>query len=89
MRHPNGQMGPVSNEGFDRGVPMGCHHPVSTLALLDPVRLETVLAVSENLYDQLRKSLLERPAAAAAMAETRLLDCKNEGAVLRIRTGGV
>jgi 3-hydroxybutyryl-CoA dehydrogenase len=46
------QEGVASAEDIDKGMVLGCNHPIGPLALADLVGLDTLLSVQENLYKE-------------------------------------
>jgi len=48
------ESGFASAEDIDQGMVKGCAHPMGPLALSDLIGLDTLLAVSESLYDEFR-----------------------------------
>ena len=48
------ESGFASKEDIDEGMIKGCAHPMGPLALADLIGLDTLLAVSESLYDEFR-----------------------------------
>jgi 3-hydroxybutyryl-CoA dehydrogenase len=45
--------GVASAEDIDKGMVLGCNHPIGPLALSDLVGLDTLLHVQENLHREL------------------------------------
>jgi 3-hydroxybutyryl-CoA dehydrogenase len=70
------EMGPMSKEEVDRGMVKGCHHPMGPLALADLIGLDTVLAVSESLYDEFHEPFYSAPPLLRRMVEAGLLGRK-------------
>ena len=58
------ESGFASREDIDRGMVLGCAHPMGPLRLSDLIGLDTLLAVSESLYEEFRDPGLGRPGAA-------------------------
>jgi 3-hydroxybutyryl-CoA dehydrogenase len=46
------QEGVASAEDIDKGMVLGCNHPIGPLALADLVGLDTLLSVQDNLYKE-------------------------------------
>jgi 3-hydroxybutyryl-CoA dehydrogenase len=63
------EAGPSSHEEIDRGMVAGCHHPMGPLALSDLIGLDTVLAVSESLYDEFHEPFYSAPPLLRRMVE--------------------
>jgi 3-hydroxybutyryl-CoA dehydrogenase len=55
------EAGPASSEEIDRGMVNGCRHPMGPLALADLIGLDTVLAVSESLYEEFHDPFYSAP----------------------------
>ena len=58
------ESGFASKEDIDQGMVLGCAHPMGPLQLSDLIGLDTLLAVSESLYDEFRDPVLGRARAA-------------------------
>jgi 3-hydroxybutyryl-CoA dehydrogenase len=52
-----------SREDIDRGMELGCGHPMGPLKLLDFVGLDVALAIGETLHDETREPAHEPPSA--------------------------
>src|SRR3954467_4237344 len=73
------ESGFASKEDIDHGMVLGCAHPMGPLALSDLIGLDTLLAVSESLYDEFRDSASVAPALLNRMVEAGLLGRKSGG----------
>ncbi|GGN39138.1 3-hydroxybutyryl-CoA dehydrogenase [Streptomyces fuscichromogenes] len=62
--------GGVSAEDVDRGMTLGCGHPMGPLALLDLIGLEVIVAVGEAMYAQSKD-----PACAPPPLLLRMVEC--------------
>jgi 3-hydroxybutyryl-CoA dehydrogenase len=71
------ESGFASKEGIDEGMIKGCAHPMGPLALADLIGLDTLLAVSESLYDEFRDPGSVAPALLNRMVEAGLLGRKS------------
>ena len=61
--------GLASAEDIDKGMVLGCNHPIGPLALADLVGNETLLRVIEGLHGELGDKY--RPAPISAQARAR------------------
>ncbi|MDP9383635.1 MAG: 3-hydroxybutyryl-CoA dehydrogenase [Actinomycetota bacterium] len=71
------ESGFASKEDIDRGMVQGCAHPMGPLALSDLIGLDTLLAVSESLYEEFRDPGSVAPALLNRMVEAGLLGRKS------------
>ncbi|MGH2968303.1 MAG: 3-hydroxybutyryl-CoA dehydrogenase [Solirubrobacteraceae bacterium] len=71
------ESGFASKEDIDHGMVLGCAHPMGPLALADLIGLDTLLAVSESLYEEFRDPGSVAPALLNRMVEARLLGRKS------------
>jgi 3-hydroxybutyryl-CoA dehydrogenase len=71
------ESGFASKEDIDEGMVKGCAHPMGPLALSDLIGLDTLLAVSESLYDEFRDPASVAPALLNRMVEAGLLGRKS------------
>jgi 3-hydroxybutyryl-CoA dehydrogenase len=71
------ESGFASKEDIDEGMVKGCAHPMGPLALSDLIGLDTLLAVSESLYDEFRDPASVAPAVLNRMVEAGLLGRKS------------
>jgi 3-hydroxybutyryl-CoA dehydrogenase len=70
------ESGFASREDIDAGMVLGCAHPMGPLALSDLIGLDTLLAVSESLYEEFRDPSSVAPALLNRMVEAGLLGRK-------------
>ncbi|MEU3353004.1 3-hydroxybutyryl-CoA dehydrogenase [Streptomyces sp. NPDC037389] len=61
---------------IDTGMELGCAHPMGPLALADLIGLDTVLAITESLYEEFREPLYAAPPLLRRMVEAGLLGRK-------------
>jgi len=71
------ESGFASKEDIDEGMVKGCAHPMGPLALSDLIGLDTLLAVTESLYDEFRDPASVAPALLNRMVEAGLLGRKS------------
>jgi 3-hydroxybutyryl-CoA dehydrogenase len=71
------ESGFASREDIDRGMVLGCAHPMGPLRLSDLIGLDTLLAVSESLYEEFRDPSSVAPALLNRMVEAGLLGRKS------------
>jgi len=71
------ESGFASKEDIDSGMVLGCAHPMGPLALSDLIGLDTLLAVSESLYEEFRDPGSVAPAVLNRMVEAGLLGRKS------------
>jgi len=71
------ESGFASKENIDSGMVLGCAHPMGPLALSDLIGLDTLLAVSESLYEEFRDPGSVAPAVLNRMVEAGLLGRKS------------
>ena len=71
------ESGFASKEDIDEGMMKGCAHPMGPLQLADLIGLDTLLAVSESLYEEFRDSASVAPALLNRMVEAGLLGRKS------------
>ena len=71
------ESGFASREDIDRGMVLGCAHPMGPLQLSDLIGLDTLLAVSESLYEEFRDPSSVAPALLNRMVEAGLLGRKS------------
>src|SRR5207248_1822849 len=67
------ESGFASREDIDRGMVLGCAHPMGPLALADLIGLDTLQAVPVSLYEEFRDPAAVAPAVLNRMVEARLL----------------
>ncbi|HLM10698.1 MAG TPA: 3-hydroxybutyryl-CoA dehydrogenase [Thermoleophilaceae bacterium] len=71
------ESGFASKEDIDEGMMKGCAHPMGPLQLADLIGLDTLLAVSQSLYEEFRDSSSVAPALLNRMVEAGLLGRKS------------
>ncbi|MER7663733.1 3-hydroxybutyryl-CoA dehydrogenase [Streptomyces sp. NPDC096193] len=71
------ESGAASAEDVDRGMTLGCAHPLGPLALTDLIGLDTTQAIAESMYDEFREPLYAPPPLLARMVEAGLLGRKS------------
>ena len=71
------ESGFASKEDIDEGMIKGCAHPMGPLQLADLIGLDTLLAVSESLYEEFRDPASVAPAVLNRMVEAGLLGRKS------------
>jgi 3-hydroxybutyryl-CoA dehydrogenase len=71
------ESGFASREDIDQGMIKGCAHPMGPLALADLIGLDTLLAVSQSLYEEFRDPASVAPALLNRMVEAGLLGRKS------------
>ncbi|MFE3943820.1 3-hydroxybutyryl-CoA dehydrogenase [Streptomyces sp. NPDC059118] len=70
------ESGFASASDVDRGMELGCAHPMGPLRLADLIGLDTVAAIAESLYDEFREPLYAPPPLLRRMVEAGLLGRK-------------
>jgi len=70
------ESGFASKEDIDQGMVLGCAHPMGPLALSDLIGLDTLLAISQSLYEEFRDPGSVAPAVLNRMVEAGLLGRK-------------
>ncbi|MFB7657213.1 MULTISPECIES: 3-hydroxybutyryl-CoA dehydrogenase [unclassified Streptomyces] len=71
------ESGTASVEDIDRGMTLGCAHPLGPLALADLIGLDTTRAIAESMYEEFREPLYAPPPLLARMVEAGLLGRKS------------
>jgi 3-hydroxybutyryl-CoA dehydrogenase len=71
------ESGFASREDIDRGMVLGCAHPMGPLRRSDLIGLDTLLAVSESLYEEFRDPGSVAPPLLNRMVEAGLLGRKS------------
>ncbi|MCX5609930.1 MULTISPECIES: 3-hydroxybutyryl-CoA dehydrogenase [unclassified Streptomyces] len=66
----------ASAEDIDRGMTLGCAHPLGPLALADLIGLDTVQAIARSMYAEYREPLYAPPPLLARMVDAGLLGRK-------------
>ena len=62
---------------LDRGMELGCAHPMGPLRLLDLIGLDTAQAVAESMYEEYKEPLYAPPALLRRMVAAGHLGRKN------------
>jgi 3-hydroxybutyryl-CoA dehydrogenase len=70
------ESGFATPEDIDRGMVLGCAHPLGPLALSDLIGLDTVQAVAESLYEEFKEQLYAPPPLLLRMVDAGLLGRK-------------
>jgi 3-hydroxybutyryl-CoA dehydrogenase len=71
------ESGFASREDIDKGMVLGCAHPMGPLALADLIGLDTLQAVAVSLYEEFRDPAAVAPAVLNRMVEAGLLGRKS------------
>ncbi|WP_406730039.1 3-hydroxybutyryl-CoA dehydrogenase [Streptomyces sp. NBC_01794] len=71
------ESGTASVEDIDRGMTLGCAHPLGPLALADLIGLDTTRAIAESMYKEYREPLYAPPPLLARMVDAGLLGRKS------------
>jgi 3-hydroxybutyryl-CoA dehydrogenase len=71
------ESGFASKEDIDRGMKLGCAHPMGPLTLSDLIGLDTLQAVADSLYEEFRDPASVAPALLNRMVEAGLLGRKS------------
>jgi 3-hydroxybutyryl-CoA dehydrogenase len=71
------ESGFASREDIDRGMVLGCAHPMGPLRLADLIGLDTLLFVAESLHEEFRDPASVSPALLNRMVEAGLLGRKS------------
>ncbi|MER5726855.1 3-hydroxybutyryl-CoA dehydrogenase [Streptomyces sp. NPDC002138] len=69
--------GTASAEDIDRGMTLGCAHPLGPPALADLIGLDTVQAIARSMYAEYRETLYAPPPLLARMVDAGLLGRKS------------
>jgi 3-hydroxybutyryl-CoA dehydrogenase len=70
------ESGFASKEDIDRGMILGCAHPMGPLALSDLIGLDTLQSVAESMHDEFRDTSSVSPPLLNRMVEAGLLGRK-------------
>ncbi|ARE72749.1 MULTISPECIES: 3-hydroxybutyryl-CoA dehydrogenase [unclassified Streptomyces] len=70
------ECGTASAEDIDRGMTLGCAHPLGPLALADLIGLDTVQAIARSMYAEYREPLYAPPPLLARMVDAGRLGRK-------------
>ncbi|MGW2706254.1 3-hydroxybutyryl-CoA dehydrogenase [Streptomyces sp. NPDC001340] len=71
------ESGSATAEDIDRGMVLGCAHPLGPLALTDLIGLDTTRAIAESLYAEFREPQYSPPPLLSRMVEAGLLGRKS------------
>lgn len=71
------EAGYASAADIDKGMTMGCGHPMGPLALSDLIGLDTIRAIGVSMYDEFKESLYSPPPLLDRMVEAGLLGKKS------------
>ena len=61
------ESGAARPDDIDRGMELGCAHPMGPLRLLDLIGLDTAQAVAESMYEEFKEPLYAPPALLRRM----------------------
>ncbi|QWF78534.1 3-hydroxybutyryl-CoA dehydrogenase [Amycolatopsis sp. CA-230715] len=70
------ESGFATAEDIDKGMTLGCAHPMGPLALIDLIGADTIVSVGEALYDEFREPLYAPPPLLVRMVDAGLLGKK-------------
>jgi 3-hydroxybutyryl-CoA dehydrogenase len=71
------ESGFASPEDIDRGMVLGCAHPMGPLHLTDLIGLDTTKAIAESMYDEFKEPLYSPPPLLLRMVDAGLLGKKS------------
>lgn len=71
------EAGYASAEDIDRGMVLGCGHPMGPLALSDLIGLDTVRAIGISMYEEFKEPLYSPPPLLDRMVDAGLLGKKS------------
>jgi 3-hydroxybutyryl-CoA dehydrogenase len=71
------ESGTASVQDIDRGIVLGCAHPLGPLAQTDLIGLDTTQAIAESMYEEFREPLYAPPPPLARMVDAGLLGRKS------------
>jgi 3-hydroxybutyryl-CoA dehydrogenase len=71
------EAGSATAEDIDRGMELGCAHPMGPLRLLDLIGLDTAQAVAESMYEEFKEPLYAPPALLRRMVAAGRLGRKS------------
>ena len=72
------EAGYASAEDIDRGMVLGCGHPMGPLALSDLIGLDTLKAIGKSMYDEFKEPLYSPPPLLDRMVDAGLLGKKTK-----------
>lgn len=70
------ESGTASAEDIDRGMVLGCGHPMGPLALIDLIGLDVIVSVAEAMYEESKEPLYAPPSLLLRMVEGGFLGRK-------------
>lgn len=70
------EAGYASAADIDRGMVLGCGHPMGPLALSDLIGLDTLKAIGQSMYDEFKEQLYSPPPLLDRMVDAGLLGKK-------------
>jgi 3-hydroxybutyryl-CoA dehydrogenase len=73
------ESGSAGAEDIDRGMELGCAHPMGPLRLLDLIGLDTAQAVAESMYEEFKEPLYAPPTLLRRMVAAGRLGRKSGG----------
>ena len=71
------EAGYASADDIDRGMVLGCGHPMGPLALSDLIGLDTIRAIGVSMYEEFKEPLYSPPPLLDRMVEAGLLGRKS------------
>lgn len=71
------ESGIASREDIDNGMEQGCAHPMGPLKLSDMIGLDTIVSISESMYDEYKEPLYAAPPLLRRMVEAGRLGRKS------------
>ena len=71
------EAGYASAEDIDKGMVLGCGHPMGPLALSDLIGLDTIRAIGVSMYDEFKEPLYSPPPLLDRMVDAGLLGKKS------------
>jgi len=71
------EAGYASAEDIDRGMVLGCGHPMGPLALSDLIGLDTIQAIGHSMYSEFKEPLYSPPPLLGRMVDAGLLGKKS------------
>ncbi len=71
------ESGFAAADDIDRGMVLGCAHPMGPLRLSDLIGLDTIKAVAESLYEEFKEPLYSPPPLLMRMVDAGLLGKKS------------
>ncbi len=71
------EAGYASAEDIDRGMVLGCGHPMGPLALSDLIGLDTIRAIGVSMYEEFKEPLYSPPPLLDRMVDAGLLGKKS------------